>query len=57
MIILDVDECKLLDVNNCTDTTNCINTSPGFYCQCKTGYENNNGTHCEGERLSFYHAV
>ena len=33
---VDLDECTM-DINDCSDTEECVNTVGGYHCKCKEG--------------------
>ena len=33
---VDLDECTM-DINDCSDTEECVNTVGGYFCKCKEG--------------------
>ena len=50
----DIDECRnaiLIGDKLCPSEMTCVNTRGSFYCQCSTGYINNNGT-CKSKNFS-----
>ena len=50
----DVDECST-QKHDCDKKAKCINTEPGFKCQCKPGFkEYDNGRTCKGNVISLY---
>ena len=50
----DLDECST-QKHDCDKHANCINTQPGFKCQCKPGFkEYDNGRTCKGNVISLY---
>ena len=38
MLIVDIDECESLDLNNCKNKEICVNTLGGYICNCRPGY-------------------
>ncbi len=51
-IVLDVDECTMLDSNgyrihDCHDNAECVNLPGNFTCQCNDGFQGN-GRSCQG---------
>ena len=49
--IVDIDEC-FLDLDNCGNNTQCINTDGSFICKCNVGYIGN-GVVCNGTLIIF----
>ena len=48
----DTDECNTQQ-HDCDENAKCINTEPGYKCQCKPGYkEYDDGRKCKGTVLS-----
>ena len=48
LLFPDIDEC-LMQKHDCDKNAKCINTEPGFKCQCKPGFkEYDNGRTCKG---------
>ena len=45
--IVDTDDCKLPESNNCDENALCTNTAGSYVCQCNEGYTGN-GTFCQG---------
>ncbi|XP_055957476.1 mucin-like protein isoform X2 [Patella vulgata] len=43
----DIDECKTVTMNNCTDGEYCSNIPGGFTCNCKAMYKRNSANKCE----------
>ena len=35
---LDIDECTYVDLNKCSDKSDCVNTDGSFICVCKEGH-------------------
>ena len=48
MLNLDIDECSTKQ-HDCGENSKCVNTEPGYKCQCDSGYKKHkNGRKCEG---------
>ena len=45
--VVDTDECKLPESNNCDESALCTNTAGSYVCRCNEGYTGN-GTFCQG---------
>ena len=43
----DIDECSSRSLHHCGIGAKCINTQPGYKCECPAGYQGNGKTGCE----------
>lgn len=47
-ISIDVDECTIVEPNDCDDNASCINNVGSYSCKCVSGYSGN-GESCESK--------
>jgi hypothetical protein len=53
ILFIDINECNVQSLNNCTTTTStCQNTGGGYTCKCKSGYQQKNAYECEGKKMT-----
>ena len=52
--MIDINECTT-GVANCSNNSRCVNTSPGYRCDCLSGYEKTNNV-CIG-KIHYYNSA
>lgn len=56
LAILDIDECKNPELNECDADALCTNVEGFYICRCLRGYQGD-GLYCAGKRLPRYLTV